>query len=864
MVRELGLVNRLGGASSPYLLQHAHNPVAWQPWDEEAIEAARRLNVPIFLSVGYSTCYWCHVMERESFEDAATAAVMNARFVNIKLDREERPDLDDIYMAAVQMMTGSGGWPMSVFLEARTLRPFYAGTYFPPRPAYGRPSFTQVLERVSAGYARDEKGVSAQAAAVAQEVERHLGGAEVETAALGVEDVQRAAATLLTIFDATHGGFGGAPKFPQAVCLEYLLELRAHADAETRVAVDRALRVTLNKMMVGGIHDQVGGGFHRYSVDGLWLVPHFEKMLYDQAQLLSVYARAAKVYGDEMYARTARRIVAFVQRELTAEDGTFFTALDAEVDGREGLSFLWDEGEMRAVLGEEDGAWAARVFHVGEGANFQDPHHPETAASNVLWLRERPEETAAREGVSVGDFVARLDEVCARLLMARDQRKQARRDDKVLTAWNGMMIGALARAGDDLAEKSWVEMAERAMEGLLKRHWVEDVGAESMKSLPGRRDACPTGAGAKVMMRVSRGAERAVVRGVLEDSAQVVAGLAALARQGDAGRRAVMLETAGRVLEQMEGVFGDGRGGVFDTREGAADLFVRARTTYDGALPSGVSVLVGALVELAEVTGTAAYARRAAEVLHSISGAVHAHPVSTAHATRALLRMLTGVPAGAVELVRLQGGEMATGNGELGRGDAELRKRARVVEGVDPVRVLAPLSEITLARGHPAAFTLRLEIDAGWHIGAFDAGAATGGVSEPLRVSLVNAQGLRVYAEYPKGERMAPSTAAAAADEKTNDVRAGSVHTGVIEFTVVVEVDEDAAKGAADAAAPKIARVGLVTEPEQVGSAERPARLVVTYQACAEDRCLAIRSRELQIDIHVLGDGDEVEDVLLN
>ncbi len=305
--------NRLARQTSPYLLQHAHNPVDWWPWGEEAFEEARRRNVPIFLSIGYSTCYWCHVMERESFEDETTAKVMNERFVCIKVDREERPDVDDLYMAATQALTGRGGWPMSVWLEPESLKPFYAGTYFPPEPRHGMPAFTDLLVGISEAWTNQQDEVVAQANSLAEAVTHQLQHNE-SPVIIGEDQISEAVSGLVGIFDQRFGGFGGAPKFPQPTYIEFLLTIRGSADADTKKVIDTAVRTTLDAMLVGGIRDHVGGGFHRYSVDQSWTVPHFEKMLYDQGQLLSVYAKAAAVYSDAEYQRTATEIAEYLAR----------------------------------------------------------------------------------------------------------------------------------------------------------------------------------------------------------------------------------------------------------------------------------------------------------------------------------------------------------------------------------------------------------------------------------------------------------------------------------------------------------------------------------------------------------------------
>lgn len=777
--------NRLIGSSSPYLKQHAHNPVDWYPWGEEALAAARAQDKPIFLSVGYSTCYWCHVMERESFEDEATAADLREHFISIKLDREERPDLDEMYMAAVQMMTGSGGWPMTVFLEPDTLRPFWGGTYFPPRPAHGRPSFRQVLGGIANAYASDRVGIAAQAKAVAEAVDEKL-SAQSRPVLVDVSDVQRACTTLLTILDPVHGGFSSGqrgPKFPQPVYLELLLAVREKAaDSGTRSAIDAALRLTLDKMAVGGLFDQVGGGFHRYSVDHLWLVPHFEKMLYDQAQLLPIYAQAAKIYGDAFFARVTRRTAAYILREMTQthgpDAGVFFTAQDAEVNGREGLNYLWSVSELKGVLGEIDGAFAADVYGVSEGANFIDPHHPPTEGEeprNVLWLRQRPEEIARRLNQTVEAFHERLDAINAKLLHARGTRTQPRLDDKVITAWNGLLIGGLARAGELLNEPTWIDAAEKAFDVLFARVRDETLGLR--RTLDGQ------------------------IPGVLEDAAMLLHGAIALAsaRQGPA--RARHQNAAIEILIIAEKHFADQGGGVwYDTRAAAADLFVRPRSTYDGAMPSASSVMLGNLVRLYELTGEEAFASKARRTLAGLSAAIKDSPVSTALATAHLVRLLSMDPALVAESLRAQGAKRVDRGNE-----AEI------------VQAFADVDRVIVTEEVPAAsFELKLVIAEGYHLNDASAAEATGGILAPLRVDVVGGSGLKVYADYPLGQQRA-------GEEPTDDpiARAGVYH-GELVFTVAVE------------------RTGPVTgEP----------KLVVLYQACTETACQAPAMIELGVAI---------------
>ncbi|MEZ6232618.1 MAG: thioredoxin domain-containing protein [Phycisphaerales bacterium] len=673
--------NRLASEASPYLLQHAHNPVDWFPWGEEAFAEARRRDVPIFLSVGYSTCYWCHVMERESFESDSIAAIMNERFVCVKVDREQRPDVDDIYMAATQIMTGHGGWPMSVFLEPGSLRPFWCGTYFPAgaRPGLGSmPTFPQVLDGIARAWGEQRDEVMEQAESLASAVRGHLAGG-AEPAPLGIETVQEAVGALLRMFDRTHGGFGGAPKFPQPVYLDLLLDVRDRAgDDATRAAIDEVVRHTLDRMAVGGMRDQAGGGFHRYSVDGHWTVPHFEKMLYDNAMLAEVYARAAAVYGSAFYRDVARTTIGYVLREMTRRDGSgraiaFHTAQDAEVDHREGLNYLWTPEEVREALGHgasvapDDADLAIRAYGLDRGPNFRDPHHPEEPAKHVLRMDLVPDEMADRLGVDRGEFAARMERINRALLAARSKRKQPHLDDKAVLSWNALMVRALAVSGmvdparrDDLATAFVVARSllgsMRGADGTLMRvarngvvqtpALLEDYAAmvRALVTLAGA-SAGPTGGMAAALgshVDESGAHGSSVARPPGEGSGSGEPGAEAPgnrrapsgrgAESGDAstGGMAAALGShvdesaasspvdpawaegeARRLIGQAEALFGDGAGGFFDTREGATDLFVRTRATYDGAMPAGATLMALGLAELAMRTREAVDVDRA-------------------------------------------------------------------------------------------------------------------------------------------------------------------------------------------------------------------------------------------------------------
>ncbi|MGJ5833185.1 thioredoxin domain-containing protein [Streptomyces ossamyceticus] len=563
--------NRLAQSTSPYLLQHADNPVDWWPWEPAAFEEARRRGVPILLSVGYSSCHWCHVMAHESFEDDETAAYLNAHFVNVKVDREERPDVDAVYMEAVQAATGHGGWPMTVFLTPDA-EPFYFGTYFPPAPRHGMPSFRQVLEGVRAAWAdrRDE------VAEVAGKIVRDLAGRELKFAAVevpGEQDLSQALLGLTREYDASHGGFGGAPKFPPSMVVEFLLRHAARTGSEGALEMARD---TCERMARGGIYDQLGGGFARYSVDREWVVPHFEKMLYDNALLCRVYAHLWRATGSELARRVALETADFMVRELRTAEGGFASALDADSDdgtGRhvEGAFYVWTPEQLTEVLGEEDGRLAAQYFGVTEEGTFEH-------GASVLQLPQH-------EGVFDAERIASVKE---RLLSARAERPAPGRDDKVVAAWNGLAVAALSETGAYFDRPDLVDAAITAADLLVRLHLDEKAR----------------------LARTSRDGQAGAHAGVLEDYADVAEGFLALASVTGEG---VWLEFAGFLLDHVLVRFVDEESGaLYDTAADAEKLIRRPQDPTDNAVPSGWSAAAGALLGYAAHTGSEPH-RTAAE-----------------------------------------------------------------------------------------------------------------------------------------------------------------------------------------------------------------------------------------------------------
>ncbi|MDA0350643.1 MAG: thioredoxin domain-containing protein [Chloroflexi bacterium] len=592
--------NRLARETSPYLLQHADNPVDWYPWGDEAFDRARAEGKPILLSVGYSACHWCHVMAHESFENEAIAAQMNRDFVNIKVDREERPDVDSVYMTFTQAMTGQGGWPMTVFLTP-DLEPFYAGTYFPPEDGHGRPGFPRLLEGIRNAWDSDHDNVLTSAANVTAQIrERTTTPAGAASGDVPPELPARAAEAMRSVFDATWGGFGGAPKFPSPGNLEFLLmhHQRREGDTGTPSALEMVLH-TLRQMWAGGMYDHLGGGFARYSVDAHWLVPHFEKMLYDNAQLIRVYVHAFQVTGDPFHERVVRETLAYIAREMTSPEGGWYAAQDADSEGIEGKFFVWTPDQIAAVLGPEDGAFFCRVFDVQPGGNFVDPHHQELTGRSVLSRPDSTEELAAEFGLEVGAFEARVDALRVRLFEARSGRIPPGLDDKVLTSWNGLMLGALAEAGRVLDDRAYIEAAERNAAFVRANLWRDGRLLHTYKSGVARVD------------------------GLLEDYAYYALGLVELYR---ATGNLAHLEWARELFEATLARFrdtpsedgaADGDGSFFETPEDGEALLLRQKPVFDAPTPSGNGATALLAATLARYFGEPQWDRVAREVVSS-------------------------------------------------------------------------------------------------------------------------------------------------------------------------------------------------------------------------------------------------------
>jgi uncharacterized protein len=582
------MANRLANETSPYLLQHKDNPVDWYPWGEEALRRAREEDKPVLLSVGYSACHWCHVMERESFEDEETARMMNEHFVNIKVDREERPDIDSIYMAAVQALTRHGGWPMTVFLTPEGA-PFYGGTYFPPVPSRGMPSFRQLLFSVADAYENRREEVLGSAETVRDYLRASTAAVMPEAESAGTELLDRAAAALLSGLDRRFGGFGAAPKFPQTMNLEVLL--RHHHRTGDRAALD-AVELTCRQMANGGIYDQLGGGFARYSVDTYWLVPHFEKMLYDNALLSRLYLETYQATGDPFYLRIAEETLDYVLRDMTSEEGGFYSAEDADSEGVEGKFYVWTPEELEAALGPEDASLAARYWDVTERGNFE--------GKSILHVLRPPEAVAAEFGLSEGELRERIAGIRSRLFAAREGRVRPGRDEKVLAAWNGLMLRSLALAAGVTGREDYREAAEKNATFLVE--WMKEDGRIHRSYKDGR----------------------ARFNGYLEDYAMVADGLVGLY---EATFETRWLVEADALMDAVSELFWDGeRRAFYDTPTDHEELVTRPRDVYDNATPSGTSVATEVLLRLALLLDRADYRQRAEDVLEGLAGGMEKVP----------------------------------------------------------------------------------------------------------------------------------------------------------------------------------------------------------------------------------------------
>ncbi len=672
--------NRLAQEASPYLRQHATNPVDWFPWGEEAIARAKERDVPILLSIGYSACHWCHVMERESFEDEAIAAKMNELFVSVKVDREERPDLDQIYQLVVQIMGRSGGWPLTVFLTPDQ-RPFFGGTYFPPTDRYGVPGFTKILDAVAGAYRERRDEVTLQAGELTQAI-AEVTNERKSTSGVPLDGtlLRRTADRLSARFDDRHGGFGSRPKFPNTMALDVLLRraaLEGDARAESRV------RLTLDAMRAGGIYDQLGGGFHRYSTDEKWLVPHFEKMLYDNALLLRSYADGFRALGEEAHAATVRDIAAYLAREMRDPGGAFYATQDADSEGEEGKFFVWDEAEIRAALdGESEEAMRTVLAHFGvrsEG-NFEE------TKKTVLAVEKTVPMLAVQLGLAPSTILATLERTKARLLEARRARVAPFRDEKILASWNGLLVASLADAGALLDAPELVEMARGAFAFVEARLTVREADGARLRVLRLAKDGAVKGPG------------------FLDDHAFFAwAALALYEATGEPRYVQTARSAADAILAHF---VDDATPGFFFTPDDGEALIHRAKDAFDNAIPSGQAIATRVLLHLGTLVD-ASYGERARRELEHLAPLALDNPFGFAETVGALDRLVRG----SVDVV-LVGGRSDTRTCALAREVFRAYLPNRTLAWVDPEddasrAACALLAEGKEAKDTPVAYVCR-------------------------------------------------------------------------------------------------------------------------------------------------------------
>ena len=587
--------NRLINESSPYLQQHATNPIDWYPWGIEAFERAKREDKPVFLSIGYSTCHWCHVMEHESFSDSEVAAILNRHFVSIKVDREERPDIDKIYMTVTQAMTGRGGWPMTVVLTPDK-KPFFAGTYFPKSSRWGRPGLMDLLPRIAEVWQNEREKVLKNADQITDLLIRLSKRKPGEVPAEQI--FTNAQNRLVEIYDPEFGGFGKAPKFPTPHILTFLLRQYHHSGEKKLLAM---VEKTLKKMRMGGIFDQVGFGFHRYSTDARWLVPHFEKMLYDQALLAIAYIEAYQITGSSFYARTAREIFTYILRDMTASEGGFYSAEDADSEGVEGKFYLWSLTQIQDILTPSEAQLYQSIFNISADGNFVSPEHQGTNGNNIPHLKKPLSEISKNIEISQADLQNRLEDIRQKLFQTRKNRIHPFKDDKILTDWNGLMIAALAMAGRVFDDPHYTRAAQKAADFILE-YLRDDNG--------------------KLLKRYRRG--KAGVAAQLSDYAFVIWGLLELYE--NTYETKYLKEAIGLNDLMLAHFWDDENGGLFMTADDGEIVLVRHKDVYDGAIPSGNSVALLNLLRLNRMTGNKKYAVKAEKIVKAFAGDISSYP----------------------------------------------------------------------------------------------------------------------------------------------------------------------------------------------------------------------------------------------
>ncbi len=778
--------NRLAKESSPYLLLHAHNPVDWYPWGPEALERAKAEKKPIFLSIGYTSCYWCHVMERQVFENEAIAAYMNEHFINIKVDREERPDIDELYMLCLQVylqLAGSnqgGGWPLSIFLTPEG-KPIAGGTYFPPADMPGRPGFMTILKNVEVAWSDRQADVTATSELIAKEVKRlSTPQLVLEPIPLNAELVAKSVDAVSAAFDPEYGGFDfsadspDSPKFPIPSRLELLQTIGPFA--ETAPDLMRKLDLTLTHMEQGGIRDHLGGGFHRYSTDRMWLVPHFEKMLYDNAQLASVYTRAYARTSLKSYRQVAEGTLDFLLREMHGEEGGFHSALDAETNGVEGQYYVWAAQEVTALLTPQELPIAEAVYGLNEKSPFE--------VGSVLHLPKSIPDAAEALQLPVGDLETKLAEIHAKLLAARQRRPALLKDDKTLVGWNGMAIQAFAEAGQTFQRREYTDAAERAATYLLQKAHSEDG----------------------LLLHVMRGGV-AKVPAYLEDYAGLVAGLLALHQTTEDER---WLTEARRLTDEMMEQCSDPRGGFFLTSNRHEELLARPKNAYDSVVPSGNSQAVRNLVRLAKLTGNNRYRDAARKTLDTFASQINNSPAGHAYLAIGLAEYLTAFGEGAGSAPVAAQPKPETPEPAPSANETEAKKfivfarpSAEEVQKHPLLQAEAAIAEGSFLPGARCPVVVTLRVKDGWHINA-----------NPARPKFLKATELK--AAFTGGSAIGDVTYPPGADLVSDGVDEPlSVYEGTIELRTTIDV------------------------PESFSGDAESVTLTVRYQACNEKECQA-------------------------
>ncbi len=608
--------NRLIDEKSPYLLQHAYNPVDWYPWSCEAFRKAKDEDKPIFLSIGYSTCHWCHVMERESFENTETARLMNEVFVSIKVDREERPDIDNIYMLVCQLITGSGGWPLSIVMTPDK-KPFFAGTYFPPDSRYGRIGFKDLIINIDLAWKNKRNEINESVEQISDYL-RQINSTG-STTSLGTEILDSAFDQYERRYDSIHGGFGRAPKFPSPHNLMFLLRFWK------RTGNSKALEMvthTLTEMSKGGMYDHIGFGFHRYSTDDKWLVPHFEKMLYDQALLAITYTEAYQVTREKEFKRIAEEIIEYVLRDMTSPLGGFYSAEDADSEGMEGKFYVWSKSEFYEILDEDDAGFAVRIFNVNESGNYNDEAAGQQGRANILHLSENRSATAKTFEVTEGEFNTRYERIRSRIFNHRSKRIHPHKDDKILCDWNGLMIAALSIAGRAFSNSKFILAAEKAV-GFINQYLQDDA----TKLLHHFRDGS------------------SAVAANLDDYAFLIWGLLELYRS--TFKKAYLADSINLTDSVLKYFTDEKNGGFYFSPEFGEQMLIRTKEIYDGAIPSGNSVMLNNLIRLYRITSNSEYDIFAKQLIDSFSSSISKAPTSSAF----LLSSLEYLYSGSAEII---------------------------------------------------------------------------------------------------------------------------------------------------------------------------------------------------------------------